>query len=365
MTRIKAALPSERMTDGGRVADGHAAPQPAARRPSDAVDSALLAQGKRLLNLVKGRLSNVHVQGDKPNIFIFATPRSGSTFLIELLFAQPRMKIYDETLNLWTVRSRHAVGLDSWEALATLADRESFYRRYFTRLEKNRIPSFNPPLYRPYSRFLTRRIAYKVLYAGNDLIGWFEDEFQARIVVLVRHPIATVQSHVEFPRLPHFLRQPAYRAQFAPAQVELAERIIARGSPFERGILDWCLQIAPMIRRPRPSWAVISYEDLMTFPEPSFAYLSDKLDLDPVPHLWDIVATPSRSTSYSDAETQKKLAEIGRDRSDRAFLVNKWRKRAAEGDEARAFEIVTAFGIDAYEPGNDFATAKYRVPGVG
>ena len=52
------------------------------------------------LNVIKGRLSNIHVQGDLPNIFVFATPRSGSTFLLEFLHAQPEMKTYNEPLSV-------------------------------------------------------------------------------------------------------------------------------------------------------------------------------------------------------------------------------------------------------------------------
>ena len=44
------------------------------------------------------RLANVHRQGEKPNIFLFSTARSGSTWVVEMLATQPGMKLIDEPL---------------------------------------------------------------------------------------------------------------------------------------------------------------------------------------------------------------------------------------------------------------------------
>jgi hypothetical protein len=53
---------------------------------------------RRLQLLVKA-LTNVHRQGPLPNVFLFATPRSGSTWLMEIIASQPGFKYYDEPLN--------------------------------------------------------------------------------------------------------------------------------------------------------------------------------------------------------------------------------------------------------------------------
>ena len=52
------------------------------------------------LAYIKGCLSNIHIAGLKPDIFIFSTPRSGSTFLMELLYAQKGVKIFEPDLFL-------------------------------------------------------------------------------------------------------------------------------------------------------------------------------------------------------------------------------------------------------------------------
>src|SRR5436190_11845966 len=45
-------------------------------------------------------VSNLHKQGDRPNVFLFATARGGSTWVMEILASQPGMKYYDEPFNI-------------------------------------------------------------------------------------------------------------------------------------------------------------------------------------------------------------------------------------------------------------------------
>ena len=310
---------------------------------------------------LKGRLMNIHRPGDRQDVFIFATPRSGSTFLMELLYAQPGMKIYNEPLNIRRPVVRRELGVEDWAGLCTLPDREGAFGRYFDKLRRNALPELNRPLWRRGSRFLSNRLVFKVLHGGEDMVPWFQRTFDARIVLLLRHPIPTVLSHAHYPRLPHMLKHPAVRARFSAAQLVLAERIIADGHMFQCGILDWCLQNRlPLLDR-RPDWAVVSYEDLTLHPEQCVAYLQSKLDLDPVQGLDRLIARPSKSTVQSDAQTREFFARAP---DDRRFLVEKWRRRVSADQEQHAMDLLAAFDIDCYAAGNLFPTEAYRVPGV-
>ena len=317
-----------------------------------------------LFRYVKGAVSNVHRPGDRPDIFIFATPRSGSTFLLELIAAQPGVKIYDDPVSINKPVARRELGIESWEQLTTMTDREERFQRYFDRLRQNSIKELNRPFYWQTGRFMTNRHVFKLLSAGEDMIGWFAASFDARIVILVRHPISTALSHQQLPRLPHYLRQPAFRQLFSGPEIAYAEEIIERGDFFEQGILDWALQMAGMFRpSPRPEWAVVSYEDLTVHSGPTYAYLCDKLWLDPLADLDALVARPSGSTDQSDLETQRFFADAQASR-DRVYLIDKWTKRISDDQVRRAFEICKVFDIGLYEEGNLFPTAPYRVPGV-
>ncbi len=316
-----------------------------------------------VLKYLKGAVSNVHRQGDRPDIFIFATPRSGSTFLMELLGAQPGVKIHDEPLTVNYPESRRELGVDTWEELTVMPDREAHYFRFFDRLRRNKIKELNRPLYRKHARLLTNRNVFKNIHGGKDMLPWFAETFDALILVLIRHPIPTVLSHQKFPRLPYLLHQPAHRCLFTDREIAFAEQIIAHGSKLEQGMVDWALEMGALFRNFPADATVISYEDLTVHPEESFAYLQDRLQLDPIEDIASLIAQPSVSTGQSDDETRNFFAKAGRD-ADRTYLISRWTQRVSPEEVRRGFEICGAFGVDLYEEGNLFPTDRYRLPAL-
>lgn len=311
-----------------------------------------------------GRLSNFHTRGPKPDIFIFATPRSGSTFIMELLDAQPRVKVFNEPLNIRMPVIRAELGAMTWRDVLVREDRRELFAKYFNRLRRNAVPQLNTAFFHKEARFFTNRNVFKVIHGGEDMIDWFETTFGADILVLMRHPIPTALSHYHYPRLPHFLEQPEYKALFSSRQIALIERTIEDGSEFEQGIVNWCIQCFPaLVTFKDAGWAVVSYEDLTIHPEATVAYLEKMIHLDPIPNLRDLVNRPSESTVQSDATTHEFFETLG-ESSSRMFLVDKWKARISQADEARAMEFLSEFAIDYYEPGNLFPADKYRIPGT-
>lgn len=314
-----------------------------------------------LINQFIGRLSNFHLQGSLADIFIFSTPRSGSTFLMELLQSQDGVKVFNEPLNLNYKVTCRELDIYDWETLTTLADREAVFGKFFHRLRDNKIPEMNRPFYRKQARFITRRNVFKVLHGGEDMIPWFEQEFGAKIIVLVRHPIPTALSHKYYPRLPYYLHQPAIRKVLTQKQIALTQDILEQGTHLERGVVNWCLQnVHALALDFDPNWAIISYEDLTVFPHPAAEFLREKVELSPFRDLDSLVSQPSRSTSQSDTETKSFFENLDNS-TDRRFLIEKWRKVIEPEHEDRAFEILNGFGIDYYEHGNLFPKDKYRI----
>lgn len=312
-----------------------------------------------------GRVSNFHFPGDKPDIFIISTPRSGSTLLMEVLLTIDGVKAFNEPLSVIKPVARQELGVDSWADLTTLEDREAIFGGYFQRLRDNKVPELNRPIYWKYGRLITRRIVFKILHGGEDMIPWFKDRFGGKVVVLLRHPIPTTLSHRGFPRLPYFLKRREFTDFLGAGERDTARQILDEGDHFEKGILNWALQNMFALRRDRDTGVTfIAYEDLTVWPEQSLAYLAQQLALPPIREAHQLIARPSRSTVQSDKATRKALESNRGGAEDRRFLAEKWRARITDAQEARAFEILDAFGIDAYERGSAFPTARYRVPGL-
>ncbi|HSU03977.1 MAG TPA: hypothetical protein VLI93_00230, partial [Acetobacteraceae bacterium] len=129
----------------------------------------------------------------------------------------------------------------------------------------------------------------------------------------------------------------------------------------EQGMVDWTLEMCAMFRNPPPNITVISYEDLTVHPEASFAWLRERLLLDPIDNIASLTAQPSVSTGQSDDETRNFFAKAGPD-ADRTYLISRWTQRVVPEDIRRAFEICGFFGLHLYEDGNLFPTDAYRIP---
>lgn len=314
------------------------------------------------LSPVLAPYGNIHRQGKLPDIFIFSAPRTGSTFLMEVLGAQPRMKSIDEPFSMNYPHTHRELGVNNWQDAVMLPNRREIYGRYVDRLCKAQISDFKSPFWTQNGRFYTTRNTLKILHAGEDMIPWFEERFKCFIVLLIRHPIPTVLSHDQHPRVDYYLRQPEMRAQFLENHIAFAEKILASGNQYDRGVLDWCLQYYPAFRHGiKPSWTVISYEDLSVEAIGAVKFLEQRLNLSPTRDLDKLIGKPSASTDQSDKNTLA-FFNSGQAGNSRNFLIEKWRVGLAPGREERTFEILDCMGLDIYRRGDLFPAEKYRIP---
>lgn len=314
-------------------------------RGDSAINASIL-----LKSLVK-RVSNVHRPGSLPDIFLFTTARSGSTLLSEGITSQPGLKFVNEPLDVRDPVVARESGFQSFKDLLPHPRRQELLFDYVTRLRNNKIPYANP---NPFSRdraLITNRICFKILHGCKDLANWFRDTFSGQVLVLYRHPIAVTLSRRVLPALPFYLDNEAYMALFTAEQRQLARRIIEQESPLEQGVLDWCLQNAPLLFcQDTQNWSAVCYEDIVLRPEQTFASLARELKLPKPERMVQSAARPSRTVRYSakDSQAYFKGQSPG---DDKRYLVDKWKNKVSPEDEARAFDILEAFGIDLYTRG--------------
>jgi sulfotransferase family protein len=305
-------------------------------------------------------ISNIHRADGRPNVLLFSTPRSGSTWLMELIWTQPSFKYCNQPLSLFNPLVRKHLGLDRWEALYE-SDSIPTLERYFRELCEGRLRFTNPSPLRGHYRPITHRIVFKEIHGCADRINWFRDTFNARIAYLIRHPIAVAISSEQFPMLDAFLGT-AYRDHFSHEQLGFADRIVTSGSPLEQGVLSWCLQNSVPLREASDDWAVVTYEQLVVDPAPVIHELAAKLELPAPDRMRDALTVPSVNVKIkSSEETQHLLYETKSDR--RPDLVNKWRRKIGASEEARAMEILSTFKLDVYRRGDVFPADWAWIPG--
>jgi hypothetical protein len=314
---------------------------------------------KEQLKLSVKRFSNLHRRGAKPDIFVFSTARSGSTFFNELFQTQKGVKVIDEPLNVRNPHVTKALGITGWEGLLPNPARNQKLQDYFVRIRDNRVPFLNRiPLTRNH-RWVTNRLVFKILHGGEDMINWFKDTFQAKIVYLVRHPIAVTISREVFPKLPYFLANAEYRSYFNKEQLREADHILRSGTHFQQGILSWCLQnYPPLYASDHEDWLIATYEEVVDRPEKVLPTIAVHLELDDPKRMIENIHKPSRVITKSDEVTRKFFQERDENRS---WLIRKWKERVTQQQEEQAFAIVQLFAMDIYRPGDFFPHQRFML----
>jgi sulfotransferase family protein len=289
--------------------------------------------------------SNVHRPDGRPNVLLYSTPRSGSTWLMELIWSQPGFKTCNQPFYLEHPAVRSHLGIDDWDELYSTGATEKF-RTYLDAICSGRIGFTNPnPLRRPF-RPVSHRIVFKEIHAPGDRINWIRDSFNARVVYLVRHPIAVTISSERWPTLPALMHSD-YRRHFTAEQLAEAERIVKRGGDLDRGVLMWAMHNAVALREATDDWAVVSYEQMVLDPEPVIRELATKLDLPEPNRMRERLGVPSVNVQFKSTDETRRLLNSGA-ADKRPFLVEKWRKTVDRDDESRVMGILGLFGIDVY-----------------
>lgn len=293
--------------------------------------------------------SNVHRPDGRANVLLYSTPRSGSTWLMELIWSQPGFKTCNQPLYLEHPAVRAHLGIDDWDELYSVGATDKL-EAYLGAICTGRIGFTNPNPLRRYYRPISHRIVFKEIHAPGDRVNWMRDTFNARVVYLVRHPIAVTISSERWPTLPALMRSD-YRRHFTAEQLAAAERIFERGTDLDRGVLMWAMHNAVPLREATGDWVVVSYEQLVLDPEPVIRELATKLELPDPNRMRRRLGVPSVNVQFKSTEETRRLLNEGAD-DKRPLLVEKWRKKVGRRDEARVMTILDVFGIDVYRDGD-------------
>ena len=303
-----------------------------------------------------------HRPGPRNDILIISARRSGSTWLMELLATQPRMRYVDEPCEQFYY-GRHGLrtGLEGVlpmmdSKLVDVAEADAdHYRTFFADPKATRIHGPYDPT-RPTFHFLTDRRVLKIVNA-TALAQWLDDQrLGFDMVYLLRHPVPTVVSMAASValRAEANLRHKGFVEHHLTGEQErLGWDLLRSGSPLQRFALDWSLDsIVPFraVADQGREWTVLTYEELSLSPSQTVALLTARLALAQPERLLEQLQVPSQSTAQGRLETI--ATEDSRQR------VSRWRDKVDPQDVRAIHEVVDRFGIDAYGP--DSAIARPR-----
>lgn len=309
---------------------------------------AQLPLARRLRLLVKA-CSSLHRPGQLPDIFLFATPRSGSTWLMEIIASQPGFKYFDEPLNPRRENVRFGNIFRDFTCLMPDAGNDDRIIDYLRGLQAGRHRYMNPAPFRRNHRFFTSRTVFKI-HEIEHLMDRVVLECRGLVVYLIRHPIANSISRTVQPRLDLFVRSEHFRQLVGdPERIRFAEELVTRGTPFQRAILSWCYENLHALTKPNPGLLVLTYEELVLNPGRCSNLLATRLQLPERDLLCTAFERPAANIGMSQTDTMTALANPDVERK-RVRLVTKWRDGIAEVEYAQTQEILHVFDIKAYDP---------------
>ena len=295
-------------------------------------------------------MSNYHQKGEKPDIYLFSTPRSGSTWLMELITSQKGIKFCNEPFNIRHADIRRELNISDWPDFYE-EDALQMVEAYFSSLSADGFHNNirGPHLLDPHYEWTTNRIVFKILHAGEHEIEWFRQHFRGQIVYLLRHPIPVSLSRDDLPRLDSFLKT-SFRENFSQEQLKYADRVHRKGNHLEKNMLDWCLQNSLPLKRSADKMNIVTYEQLVIQPEPVVSYLAEALQLDDPDTIMHQLSSSSRSTKKSTKENQQTLKKL-QSHDDRSLIIKKWKNKISDSGEEHLMEALAHFEIDVYQTG--------------
>ena len=307
------------------------------------------------------RYNNIHIPDDRPDVFLFSSPRSGSTWLLELILTQPGYKPSDEPFNLRTKAIGKYLakkGIDDWDALYN-KENTKIIDNYLQDISSGSVGLTNPFFYKNYFRIVTRSVIFKILHACEDRAESITNNMKGEKIYLIRHPVPVSLSRKYLPRLEAFVRSD-FKDMLTTEQLTFANEIINTGTELQKSMLDWCIQNSVTLKQANEDWSIITYEQLVLDPEPIIKHLTEKLNL-PYPDLIrKQLKIASNSTHQSDKTTQGVL-ENRESENSKNWLVNKWKDKISTEDEKEVMSMLKVFDIDIYESGSPLPNKKYLI----
>lgn len=267
-------------------------------------------------------------------LVVAGSPRSGTTWLAEVLSTLPRSAILFEPEHMLQVPDARRAGLD-WHVMKLPGDAWPAGERYFDRVLRGQVVTPWTTSHLPLSRAVAPRRWIVKFVDANLMLGWLATHFPIRAPVLVlRHPCAVVGSQLRRGwKLDHAPRTAAFFARYP----QFSEYVSSLRDPVEWSAAHWCIHtyVPLMLPQPRP-FMVTSYEQATRYPELEFPRLFEQWRLRMPDELLERTRRPSGTTDRGSGLLQGSDTDAG------------WHKALSAEQIQRILAVVREFGLDFY-----------------
>ena len=303
-----------------------------------------------------GFLFNKHTPSNDPNVLLFSLPRSGSTWVQELIWSQPNFKYINEPFNFKGERLRRRSKINGFAELYTEEARQKVLN-YLSGFVRGKYHFLNPNPLRKHSRFFTSRLIFKIIHGGECFINEIADAIDGKIVYLIRNPVAVALSRKQLPRIEE-LSSNYVLNNFTPGEQNLVREVFAKGDAMEMRIMAWCVQNKLALMSRTKDWLVLSYEELTLYPDRVIESLAIHCELRKKDIMLKSINVPSAVTSQSNKHDVR-LMRGGQE--ERLSLIRGWRDRVSDNEVERYFEICRQMNFEVYTKDSDLPNSHFLV----
>ncbi len=266
-------------------------------------------------------------------IFICGSPRSGTTWLTEMLNYQNTYRFVGEPFTAGLVPMCNSFALRQY--LRPNDDDPRYLapaRKIFAGKIRNAWCDNPNRCSFPRGRFVKD-------VRTTLLLKWFRTHFAAMpIVYIMRHPFAVAASRVRLGyRTDMWTMYPRQPALMADHLAPFADLLAEPKSPFACHVLDWCVENYVPLRQLQPGDVITVYYERIASDESALRGLFGQLKLPVTDELEKHLHRPSLSTMAKERKNSPFRQGVG---------LGAWRRSVAPEDAAAGLRILEAFGLE-------------------
>jgi len=293
----------------------------------------------------------------KNTILLIGTPRSGTTWLMEIFRTLPDYVSLFEPVNPIFFPESYSVGFKSRKYIPenhNWPEGKKFLQNAFSGKNYTRVPLYqlNPEMIM--NRILGNKLIVKAI-GLNRILPWISQNFELRkIIFIIRHPCAVISSQLKTGYCGYHLNHPPYSDIFPTKDnilEEMSELPMINQNQIEclkkiktkEEILAaiWCIDnYVPLSSKKPHQWDFVVYEKLITDGEKSIRQLFYNLGEKSIPKsAIKMLNMPSMLAPRDELKVVK----------DSNKQLSKWKKTLTKDQIDRILSIVNDFGLDFYD----------------
>jgi len=286
-------------------------------------------------------------------IVISGTPRSGTTWLLEILSSMGKYLTIFEPLNQKWFPESLKVGFGPRDYINPKKSdklKEIYLEKIFTGKIASKLPHYSLTLYNIINRLLSTKIIVKFVRA-NRIIPWIAEKFPVQgIVVILRHPCAVIESQLRRKINGYYLSCNDYvleeKILTDAKKIDIIDKNLIKfiinkeKTPHELLAIIWALDtLIPLYYWKNYKYFIVTYENLIQNPNKVLCGILNHLGLNN--HHSPIIESIINKPSYMTNKSKKYFSNSEK-------IISCWKNNLSISEIKGILEIINIFGIDFY-----------------